>query len=315
MSTYIIPTTKAEHIGKLLANAKKSASIIFPAKNKDGKNKFPDGETYARIKEIERLQGERVIVLHTGQPDPDGGLVELYNILEILNNPVQSVHINDKEYKYTTLKKPSSVEVFFLYFPYCMQDKIFETGECAMAESILRLLTGYYNVKKIYAIDPHFEGTLWAKKYPLVSVKAKEKILDALREDKIEDAIRIAPDLGSQSRMSIGGFNKKRLNSFDVELSHETSLKDAVKGHTVVVWDDLIETGGTMARAAKSLSEMGAKKVVAVATHGVMESGVKRVKEAYSKLYLTNTIDTPHANIDISDVVLESIANDAVVIK
>jgi len=305
MSTYIIPTTKAEHIGKLVS--KKSRDIIFPSKNKDGKSQFPDGETYARIKEIERLQGERVIVLHTGQPNPDGGLFELYNILEILNNPVQSVHIKDKEYKYAPLKKPSSIEVFFLYFPHGMQDKIFETGECAMAESIMRLLTGYYNVLKIYVMDPHFEGAAWAKKYPLVFVKAKEKILDALREDKIDSAIRIAPDLGSQSRMSIGGFNKKRLNSFDVELSSSSSMKDSVKGETVIVWDDLIETGGTMARAAKSLSDMGAKKVVAVATHGVMESGVKRVKDAYSKLYLTNTIDTPHANIDISDVVIEAI--------
>ncbi len=302
---YIIPTTKAEHVGNLLS--KKGANIIFPSKNKDGKSHFPDGETYARIKEIERLQGERVIVLHTGQPDPDIGLVELYSILEILNNPVLSARIKDKEYKYSTLKKPSSIEVFFLYFPYGMQDKIFETGECAMAESILRLLTGYYNVKRIYVMDPHFEGTHWAKKYPLVSVKAKEKILEALKGDKIEDAIMIAPDLGSQARMSIGGFNKKRLNSFDVELSHSASLKDSVKGETVIVWDDLIETGGTMARAAKSLSEMGAKKVVAVATHGVMESGVRRVKEAYSKLYLTNTIDTPFANIDISDVVIEAI--------
>lgn len=303
---YIIPTTKAVHVAKTLREM--NQNIVFPTGNRDNKIQFPDGELYARIKEIGELSGERVVVLHSGQPNPNSGLIELYSILEILNNPIQSVHIKDKEYEYSQLKKPSPIEVFFLYFPYGMQDKVFESGECNMAESLVKMLTSYYNVGKIYVMDAHFEGADWMSKYPIVTVKSQEIIKEALRQDKIEDAVKIAPDLGAQSRLDISGFSKKRINSFDVALSSDTSLKDRVKGKTVVVWDDLIETGGTMVKAAKALHDMGAKKVVAVATHGVLETGIKKITESYSKLYLTNTIDTPYANIDISKVVVDAIS-------
>ncbi len=302
---YIIPTTKAVHVAKRLQEM--NQNVIFPTGNRDNKSQFPDGELYARIKEIKDLSGERVIILHSGQPNPNSGLIELYSILEILNNPIQSVHIKDKEYEYSPLKKPSSIEVFFLYFPYGMQDKVFETGECNMAESLVKILTSYYNVGKIYVMDAHFEGAEWMSKYPIVTVKSQEIIKEALRQDKIEDAVEIAPDLGSQSRLDISGFSKKRINSFDIELSSKTPLENQVNGKTVVVWDDLIETGSTMVKAAKALHDMGAKKVVAVATHGVLETGIKKITESYSKLYLTNTINTRHANIDISKLVLDTI--------
>ncbi len=303
---YIIPTTEAVHVAKILKEM--NQNIVFPTGNGDSKSHFPDGELYARVREIEELSGERIVVLHSGQPNPNSGLVELYSILEILNNPISSLYIKDKEYEYSPVKKPSSIEVFFLYFPYGMQDKVFESGECNMAESLVKMLTSYYNVGKIYVMDAHFEGARWTKKYPIVTVKSQEIIKEALRQDKIEDAVKIAPDLGSQSRLDISGFSKKRINSFDVALSSDTSLKDRVNGRTVVVWDDLIETGGTMVKAAKALRDMGAKKVVAVATHGVLETGIKKITESYSKLYLTNTIDTPYANIDISKVVVDAIS-------
>ncbi len=107
-----------------------------------------------------------------------------------------------------------------------MQDKVFETGECNMAESLVKILTSYYNVGKIYVMDAHFEGAEWMSKYPIVTVKSQEIIKEALRQDKIEDAVKIAPDLGSQSRLDIRGFSKKRINSFDVELSSKTPLEN-----------------------------------------------------------------------------------------
>ncbi len=306
---YIIPTKHAEHIAKNLS--KKGMNVVFTDANKDGNREFPDGELYVKLRDVAKLSGERVVVLHSGQPDANGGLVELYSILEVLNNPLKSSHIEGKVYEYTALKKPSSIEVFFLYFPYGMQDKIFETGECNMAESVVRMLTEYYNVRKIYAIDPHFEGAEWTGKYPLVCVKAQDAIAHAMHRDGIEDAVMVAPDLGAQARLDISGFSKKRNNSFDVELSSDSILKDNVRGRTVVVWDDLIETGGTMCKAAKSLHKMGAKIVVAAATHGVLLKGIERIKDtiptSYSKFYLANTIDTKYSNIDISDVVLDAL--------
>ncbi|RLG14134.1 MAG: hypothetical protein DRN71_03555 [Candidatus Nanohalarchaeota archaeon] len=302
---YIVPTKSAEHVAKSLL--KKGQNVAFTGVNKDGLREFPDGEIYVKVNDVDRLCGERVVVLHCGQPDANGGLMELYSVLEVLNKPVESRHIVGKEYEYSSLKKPASVEVFFLYFPYGMQDKVFETGECNMAESVVRMLTSYYDVSKIYVMDAHFEGGEWTGKYPLVYVKARDAIGDAMHKDGILDAVMVAPDLGAQTRLDISGFSKKRNNSFDVELSGHESIEERVKGKTVVVWDDLIETGGTMCKASESLGKMGAKSVVAAATHGVLLKGIERINGAYSKLYLTNTIDTKYANVDVCGVILEAL--------
>ena len=54
METYILPTSSTVHIGASLLNT--GANVLFPGKNKDGKNVFPDGETYARVPDIELLE-------------------------------------------------------------------------------------------------------------------------------------------------------------------------------------------------------------------------------------------------------------------
>lgn len=303
MATVIIPTSSAEHIGAKLKAL--GAGVMFLDKNKDGKGVFPDGEVYARISGVGSLAGKRAVVLHSGMPGPNRGLIELFNVLRILKEPAESREAGNKKYAYTKLAKPKSVEVFFLYFPYGMQDKIFQTGEAGMAEHLMDILTKYYGVKRIYAIDLHSSEAEWLNKYPVVMLTAEAEILEALEKDGLTDVVRVAPDLGSQVRLGITGFDKKRINSFEVEM--QASKKIDVGGKVAVVWDDLIETGGTMVRAKDKLLGLGAKEVVAAATHGVMPTGVERVCGAYSRLYLSNTINVPEANVDVSGMVLEAI--------
>ena len=69
--------------------------------------------------------------------------------------------------------------------------------------------------------------------------------------------------------------------------------------------DDIIETGGTMDRFYDKCLEYGAKELVALVTHGVLPSGIEKIKNKYSHLYLTNSIDQPEANVDISKIILE----------
>ena len=301
--TTIIPTSTSEHIGTRLKEL--GASVIFPDKNKDNKNVFPDGEIYTRISNIKKLSGKRAVVLHSGMPDPNKGLIELFSVLRTLNAPIESKELSEKKFEHKKIEPPAQIEVFFLYFPYGMQDKIFQTGEANMAQHIFDILVNYYNVKRIYAVDLHCTGADWLADYPVVSISAEAEILSAMKKDGLTDIVQVAPDLGSQMRLGITGFDKKRKNSFEVDM--QASAKIDVAGKVAVVWDDLIETGGTMARAKDKLLEMGAKKVFAAATHGVMPEGVERIKKEYKTLYLSNTVASPHSNVDVSGVVLEAV--------
>ncbi|PIP22121.1 MAG: hypothetical protein COX38_02355, partial [Candidatus Nealsonbacteria bacterium CG23_combo_of_CG06-09_8_20_14_all_39_25] len=107
MKIYLIPTTTTKHLVKNLSATEKNLKIVFPDLSRDGKRLFPDGEIYVKILKTRRLKNKRVIVLHSGAPKPNEGLMELELILQILrDNKIEP-------------------EVFFAYFPYGMQDKVF----------------------------------------------------------------------------------------------------------------------------------------------------------------------------------------------
>jgi len=287
MRTFIIPTSQVEHLGKKISAKTKVLKVIFPELNKDGKRYFPDGEVYMRILNANRLKGKRVIVLHSGAPKPNEGLVELELILQILKD--------------NNLKP----EVFFSYFPYGMQDKIFEKGETNAAKNLIEKLVSYYNVKKIYIINPHFGGRKWIKKYPIVNISAVPVLIERAKHDFGKNILFLSSDIGGKRRTKILGMKKERIDSFIVKMS---SPGINLKGKIIGVIDDMIKTGGTLLKFYEIAKKSGAKKVIALVTHGVLFTGISKIKKKYSKLYLTNTINQKESNIDITDLILKTIS-------
>jgi ribose-phosphate pyrophosphokinase len=290
MNTYLIPTTKARHLAAKIPK-NKGLKVLLLDKNKDGKNVFPDGELYVRLSEINKIKG-RVIILHSGAPEPNNGLVELEMILEVLKNN----------------KNIKACEIFFSYFPYGRQNKIFQTGEANVTESLIKKFITYYKVKKIYIVDAHFSDRAWFKKYPLVSISAQGFLKQAALK-KYPNLVFISPDAGSEERTGLAGAKKKRINSYEVKIACSARLDEIIKDKNVAVVDDIIETGGTLVCFHDQFLAKKAKKAVVLATHGVMSAGIKRIKVKYDQVYLTNSIDTPDANVDISRLIIKNIFN------
>ena len=285
MRNFLIPTSTVEYLAKSILRKTEAFEIVFLDLNRDRKRYFPNGEIYIRILKANKLRGKRVIVLHSGAPRPNEGLVELELILQILKN-----------YKV----KP---EVFFTYFPYGMQDKIFGGGEINVAENLVEKLVNYYKVRKIYVIDPHFGGRKWVKKYPIVSISAVPLLIKKVKDDFAGNILFLSPDKGGQRRTKISGFKKERRNSFSVKIF---SPKINLKGKIVAVIDDMVKTGGTLLKFYEVAKKEGAKKIIALVTHGVIPSGVSKIKKKYSKLYLTNTISQKEADIDITNLIFKT---------
>lgn len=290
MKTCLISTSQGEHIAKQIGAKTKKLKVIFPNFNREGKRYFPDGEVYMNIAQARTLKQKRVVVLHTGAPQPNEGLVELELILQILRD--NNIH----------------PEVFFTYFPYGMQDRVFEKGETNVAENLVEKLVNYYEAKKIYIIDPHFGGRKWMKKYPMRVISALPSLMKEAKLDFGKNILLLSPDKGGKRRTQILGFQKQRLDSFHVEIfSKDIDLNRK----TIAVVDDMIKTGGTLVKFYEITKKMGASKVIALATHGVLPQGVSRIANLYDALYLTNTISQrkrEHIKIaDITDLILEAI--------
>lgn len=282
----LICTTQAEHLAQKL-KGHPGINIVFLDKNKENARYFPDDEVYVRIKDLDKLRG-RVVVLHSGAPHHNSGLIELEMVLQLLKD--------------AKIKS----EVFFSYFGYGQQDKVWYDGEVCFTRSILEKLVKYYGVKKMYVVDAHFSYRDWVKKYQLVNISVLDLLIKQVDQNN-PNYVFLSPDLGSQLRTGLAGLDKNRLDSFNVAMTSDDHFEALVKGKIVVVVDDILETGGTLIKFYEKCKEHGAKEVIALVTHGILESGITRVQKVYSKLYLTNTIDRPQANVDISQKIIDNL--------
>lgn len=224
----------------------------------DGGRRFPDGEVYVRLPRLE----EEVVVVHAGQPAPNEGLAYLYGALAALG------------------EREHTVRLVFSYTPYCRQDRAFEEGTLNFARALMRDVAGC--AERVYAVDPHFAHREWVEGVPVERIRALPALRGAVDMD--EYAV-VGPDLGAAERFGLRGFRKDRGGS-GVSLTGELD----VAGENVLVFDDVIATGGTMVAARDRLEEQGAATVQAAAVHGVLGEGVERVREAFDRLYLTNSI-------------------------
>lgn len=285
---FIIPTSSALHLAKKITGP--DFEVVLPDLNREKKRRFPDGEIYVRLSKIKEIKNNRVVVLHAGAPEPNCGLVELELILQILKD-------NDI--------KP---EIFFSYFPYSRQDMIFEEGETNAAEDLIRKFIGYYGVKNIYAIEPHFAEREWVKKYPLSCVSAAPFLMDKVKKDFGKGVFFLATDKGGQRRLGIAGFDKVRENSYQVKLKLRENLISSIKGKVVCLVDDLVETGGTLLNACDLSKKYGAKKVACIITHGLLKEGLEKIEKKFARAYLTNTINRPKVpQADITQLILKTI--------
>ena len=186
-----------------------------------------------------------------------------------------------------------------------MQDKVLEIGETNVAENLIEKFVHYYGVKKIYIIDAHFHGRRWTKKYPISYISAVSLLIKIAKENFGEQILFLSPDIGGKRRTKITGMKKKRINSYQVKM---TSSGIDLRGKTVGVVDDIIKTGGTLLKFYEIAKKSEAKRIVALVTHGVFPPGILKIKQTYSKLYLTNTINQKASNIDITNLISKTVS-------
>lgn len=286
MSLNIILNTTTKHLESAFNNG--DFKVFRTLKNKDHKHYFPDGEIYIRLDRVEEIKG-RTIVIHSGAPQPNEGLVELETTLGILKE-----------------NKVGPVEVFFTYFPYGQQDKRFLDGELNIAENLLKKLVEYYQVSKIYVIEPHFGHRDWVKNYPLKIISTIDVFKETIK-DQYPNLLFLSADCGQTKRSGVEGAKKERIDSHNVKFSFDKQISEAIKDRNICVVDDLIETGNTLNKLFMECKDNGAKEVIVFVTHPVLLEGVEKVSDKVDQFYTTNTIDQRPFNVDISELIVKNI--------
>lgn len=134
---------------------------------------------------------------------------------------------------------------------------------------------------------------------------------------QMEDTVVVSPDSGGANRaralakrlncsLAIG--DKRRVANDDkAEL---LNIIGDVDGKTAILYDDIVDTGGSLIKMAKALEEHGARRIYAACTHGVLSANAVEDLEAspIEKLFITNTIQLDSCKEECKKIVQLSIA-------
>jgi len=245
--------------------------------------RFPDDECYVRIDND--LSDEDVFLVQTSWPDRN--IVELL----LLQDAVKEFDV-------------SSLTTVVPYFGYARQDKQFLPGEPISARAIARTIQ--LNTDELITVDVHAPSVIdWfddisahnVAAYPQIGRHLKGKGVELILspdEGRADNARRVADVVNCESDYLV----KERLDGDTVSM---TPKKLDVKDKKVAIVDDIISTGGTIAKAAEQLKKQGASRILAVCTHGVFAgNAIPRLEAACDEVCTTDTIENPKTCITVA---------------
>ena len=259
---------------------------------------FPDGETYIRFPEP--IQGETVVLVQTTAPNPDRKLMQLLFMVR-------------------TAKDMGAAKIVAVipYLAYARQDKRFLEGEALSFDIILGMLESA-GVNDTVLIDIHNEKAVDALRerheMRTHTLTAVYYLAEYMKDNSYEGAYSLSPDLGRSelvekvSQVMGGGF------AFFMKVRDRYTGKTTMKaknldleGKDVVIFDDIISSGGTMARAIQGLKDQGAGKVAAVCTHALPVPGAnEKLKNAGAdKIVATDTVESIYETVSVAKLVAD----------
>jgi ribose-phosphate pyrophosphokinase len=173
------------------------------------------------------------------------------------------------------------------YLAYARQDKMFLSGEGISVETVARMLRGA-GIDEMLTVNVHSESSLQKFPFPARTASAIPLIATYFVEKGYKGAFALSPDKGAmyiaqQAQAVLGGdvghLSKTRDRYTGQTVQTAEGLN--VKGQTVIIFDDIISTGGTIVGAAKILREQGAKHVFCACVHGLLIGDAqKRILDA-----------------------------------
>lgn len=241
---------------------------------------FPDGEVLVKLDEDVRGR-DIFVVISTCEPVND-------NLMELL------VYID-------CLRRASAerITVVIPYFGYARQDRKDEGRVPITAKLVANLITAA-GAQRVLALDLHAAQIQGFFDIPVDHLSATPVFVEYFTKNResLGDLCLVSPDVGNVKVAEgmanlLGGdlaiINKRRLSGSDVTTGN---LIGNVQNKTVLMFDDMISTAGTVCEAAKLVMEKGAKRVIAAATHPVLVGpAVERLnKSPISQVVVCNTI-------------------------
>jgi ribose-phosphate pyrophosphokinase len=256
------------------------ASYLDIALGKAAVGQFSDGESMVEIQE--NVRGRDVFVVQPTCEPTNDNLMELLVMIDAL--------------RWSSVRRVTAV---IPYFGYARQDRRPRSARVPITARLAAKMIGTAGADRVLTMDLHADQIQGFFDIPVDNVYASPILLGDVWRQKYPDLMVVSPDVGGVVRARALA---KRLDDADLAIIDKRRPKSNiaqvmniigdVEDRSCVLVDDLVDTAGTLCKAAAALKEHGAAKVVAYCTHAVLSGpAVTNIESSLlDELVVTNTI-------------------------
>jgi len=252
-------------------------------------NKFSDGEINVIIPES--VRGQDIFIIQPTCVPANDNLMELLIIVDALKR-----------------SSAGTINAVIPYFGYARQDKKAAPRVPISAKLVADMLQ-VAGVQRVITLDLHAAQIQGFFDIPVDHLTGSTLFVEYIKSKNLKNPIIASPDVGGVARArtyaeSLGYdlviVDKKREKA---NVSEVMNIIGDVEGRDVIILDDMVDTAGTLTKAADVLKVKGATSVMACCTHGVLSGpAYDRIsKSALDELVITDTIPlkAPHDKITV----------------
>lgn len=261
---------------KLAADVVKGLGIALGAATV---GRFSDGEV--NIELLENVRGKDVFVLQSTCAPTNDNLMELVILVD-------------------ALKRASAgrITAALPYFGYARQDRRPRSARVPITAKVVANMLQAVGVQRLLTMDLHADQIQGFFDIAVDNVYATPVLLEDLARQKHHDLLVVSPDVGGVVRAravakrlecDLAIIDKRRPKA---NVSEVMNIIGEVKDRTCVIMDDIVDTAGTLCKAAQALKDDGARAVLAYCTHAVLSgAAASRIQDsALDELVVTDTI-------------------------
>ncbi|MDD2805469.1 MAG: ribose-phosphate pyrophosphokinase [Elusimicrobiales bacterium] len=260
------------------ALARKICDIMGVPLSEAKVSRFADGETDAHI--LESVRGEDCYVVQPTCPPVNDNLMELLIMTDALRRA-----------------SAGRITAVMPYYGYARADRKPAPRVAITAKLVANLLTEA-GVNRVITLDLHAAQIQGFFDIPLDHLYSRPAILEYIKNRNFENTVVVSPDVGSVERarsfakrldMGLVIIDKRRPRPNEAVVYN---IIGDVKGKTCFIFDDLVDTAGTLCMVAQSIKDQGAAKIIAAATHGVLSrDAIERIdKSPIEEIIFSDTI-------------------------
>ena len=260
--------------------------------------KFSDGET--RVEILENIRGMDVFLIQSTCPPGNDHLMELLLMADACRRA-----------------SAKTISAVVPYFGYSRQDRRPRNTRGPISAKLVADLMETSGISRLITIDLHADQIEGFFSIPVDNVYSSPVLLGDIWKQKYDSLVLVSPDVGGVLRaraiarrldnagLAIIDKRREKANKSEV-----VNIIGDVQDKTAVIFDDMVDTAGTLCNAAAALKEKGANKIVAYAAHPVLSGpATERIRESeLDELVVTDTIPLSQDALDTGRIRQLSIA-------